>query len=170
MKKLFPILLIIYALLVTGCPVSKQTIKDNVPEAVKQVYFAKERIALANEIVLDLYKAKVISLETKNKIVEASLVAFDGIEFANEQIKLILLDMDNGVITPKSALDQIKWLVKNEVLIKINRYLVEFNLISQSTSDKWLPIIKTIRDVMLEVIDVLKLKNVTVPEVVGAKQ
>ena len=166
--KLFLLALAVYSVcLQTACPVSKKTITENVDEAVKQVYYAKGRVRAADDAVLELYKARLISLELKDEIGRASLIVYDGIEFANNQIKAILRDMDGGIITPKSAYEQIKQIFKDEVLIKINRFLVKFDLLSQDTSDKWLPIIQAIRDVLFETIDILKIKDVTVPKVQG---
>ncbi len=148
MRKIFLTLAIIYSLIIaTACP-SKSSLEKAFNQSAKIGNLAKTSAITVG----DLYKAKVIDLETKDKIVsKLEIVVTNGTRFHNVLSALAKQykgNVDNLTAADKSRLDLI---FSSEVIAPFADILTELGVLPEATAKQILLAIALLKTALLTV-------------------
>lgn len=154
MKKIVVIALVIYSLLLMGCPK-----RPDIEKAAKWGFETSARLRTAQDVVLDLYRGKVVSLDAKDKFFDAADKGWTVLEAYNNAVEEQLRKIESGETTPISAKEIIRKLVSEKVVKAVNDIVLALNLMTPEKAGKLFSIIRAVFAGVTKVLDVLDINS-----------
>ncbi|MEQ1763213.1 MAG: hypothetical protein ABL984_08725 [Pyrinomonadaceae bacterium] len=147
-------LAVIGSLILTGCPK-----RSDIETAAKVGFETTARLRTAQNVVLELYRGGIVSLNAKDLFFDAAAKGWDVFEFYNDKVEETLRKIESGEVTTITAKEIIRKIVSEQVVDVMNRIVTALNLMTPTKAEKLFGIIRTVFAGVTKVLDVLSINS-----------